>query len=203
MQGRRDESHVGPVLFGNRASAGKILLMPRLFVAIDLPEEIRRSLQAIQPEVASGIRVTPPEQLHLTLHFLGEADVAAVSAAIMPTIPHELSLAGQGVGSFRGRDGQIILWAGIEPDSDLLGLQRQMGARLEEAGFVVEKRPYKPHITLARLKGRAGRKLTAEWEAAHSEFTIPRTPVTAITLYSSTLGRDGAVHSPEVVFPVE
>lgn len=121
----------------------------RLFVAIPFSAEVRAALLSAQEDLrAQGARAnyTRPENLHLTLAFLGETEryaaaekaLSQVEAAAFP-----LRLTGG------GRFGQLY-WAGLEKSQPLERLAAQVQNRLRAAGFDLEKRAFRPHITLAR-----------------------------------------------------
>ena len=125
----------------------------RLFIGLPVPVELARSLlRTAQTMQLQGPRWTAPEKAHLTLVFLGE-----VAEERLPSIKQEinrlnvtrLSLRITSLGSFP-RSG--ILFAEVDPAPGLLGLQKQVAERMAHCGFAPEARPYRPHITLARLR---------------------------------------------------
>lgn len=126
----------------------------RLFVAIEIPETVRAEIQAVAPQPGPGLRVVKSEHWHLTLHFLGEADLDAVTAALVGLSfkPFELRLAG--AGQFRARD-ESVLWLRVQPSCELIELHAEIGRRLTEGiGYRPESRPYHPHLTVARRRMR-------------------------------------------------
>lgn len=127
----------------------------RLFFAIDFPpsakEELGQLVRRLADQAVCG-NFTRKENFHLTLVFLGELPQARLAAALealeklqAPGFTLNLS----GLGSFP-RGGRDIYWLGVEENPGLMALQRQLSASLEEAGFALEKRPFKPHLTLGR-----------------------------------------------------
>lgn len=125
----------------------------RLFYAILLSREIRDALIDTQERLREqGVQgnFTRPENLHLTLAFLGEtgnlsgARRAGEALDIAP-----FSLCVKGLGSFRKGKSEL-LWAGVEPNSSLQQLQRMLSERLRQEGFLLENRSFQPHLTLAR-----------------------------------------------------
>lgn len=136
----------------------------RLFVAINLQETTRRGLVSLQEglrRVSAGGRFTTPENLHLTLAFLGECDPAQAVAVrgVMDEVrfaPFPIEI--HRLGCFR-RAGGDIWWAGVRESEPLLALQRDLADGLRAAGFSLETRAYTPHITLAReVRTGAGEK---------------------------------------------
>lgn len=170
--------------------------MPRLFVAIDLPEKVKDELACLGGRLTGG-RWVPREQLHLTLRFIGEVDARlqdkiVTALRLVQGEPFDLAL--RQVGHF-GRPGRV-LWVGMDPPPQILVLQREVEAALVRAGIPPEERPFSPHITLARLKGTPYPQLAA-YEEEHRRFAASPFPVTEFHLYSSVLTSAGASHRRE------
>jgi 2'-5' RNA ligase len=119
--------------------------MPRHFVAIPLPDEARDRLVAVQPPVVSGMRLLGREELHLTLHFLGEVavqDLDKVRSALAAVGMNAFTVAVNGIGTFQQEGRPQVLWAGVEANEDLIAVHRSIGAALAAAiGFRPEERP--------------------------------------------------------------
>ena len=167
----------------------------RLFVAIDPPAEIREQLAAISCGLPDA-RWTPPEQLHLTLCFIGEVSGAAfldIKEGLddIKTPPFTLQL--QGVGFFPPRGQPRVVWAGIAKNEQLAILQRKITTRLFALGFEPENRKFAPHITLARLNqtppSRVGKYLETQGLLQSTPFVVEN-----FLLYESILGHRGATH---------
>ena len=170
--------------------------MPRLFVAIDLPGNVREELASLREELPGG-RWVAGNQLHLTLRFIGEVEAQQqgdIDAALRHVHEDPFSLTLRQVGHF-GRPGRV-LWVGMDRPSGLLALQQEIEAALVRAGIPPEERPFSPHITLARLKGTPS-LLLAAYEGEHRAFATSTFPVTEFHLYSSTLTPTGALHRRE------
>ena len=163
----------------------------RLFVAVDFPYDVVTELARIRPRPISGIRPVDREQLHLTLHFVGDADLRRITESLERVALPQFSLTMSGVGEFRGRDGNVILWAGILFSSELMLLHAAIGEALNTVGFTPESRPYSPHITLARCKQgrqRAGSLMNDEVQrflSSNTSFLVPDIPIQEFKLYSS------------------
>ena len=127
----------------------------RLFLAIPCPKRILDGLEenarALRPRCRRGT-FSRRENFHLTLAFLGDTPEERVEEiqACMDACPAPVMEIGIGpLGRFR-RNGGDILWRQIETGPELLKLQSQLSAALREAGFPLENRPFRPHMTLAR-----------------------------------------------------
>jgi len=127
----------------------------RLFIAINFDEATKTRLAALRDELrdkAANGRFSTPENLHLTLVFLGESDerqTAAAKAAMDAVSFGPLAVTIDRVGRFR-RDEGDIWWAGVRENKELLNLHADLTNKLTEAGFKLESRKYSPHITLGR-----------------------------------------------------
>lgn len=137
----------------------------RLFVAVNLPFEIKKGIGSFIRDlrkVNADMKWVEPENLHLTVQFLGnvsEDQVPAVAAALNRAAeriaPFTLKLSGVGV--FPSRERPRVFWAGVGGDTvDLLQLNRQVQRELKEPGFAPGKNKFSPHLTLARLRSPAG-----------------------------------------------
>lgn len=133
----------------------------RLFIGLGLAEAVKASLLDVLARFSSDeseLRWSSPESWHVTLQFLGQTKeqqarcvaekLAAVEAA---RVPVRL----EGLGFFE-RAG--VFWAGVALTPELLALQQKVVAAMRGCGFVPEDRAYRPHITLARVKGRGGKR---------------------------------------------
>ena len=135
--------------------------MTRVFIALDLSDDVRAALRRELRRLGSalpGVRGEDPANLHLTLAFLGELDDDALVATI--TLADEVAsqtatfhLALGGLGFFGPPTAPRVIWAGVAGETrSLFALQRRLADTLAERGFPREQRPYSPHLTLARLK---------------------------------------------------
>lgn len=125
----------------------------RLFVAINFDDKIKDSLMSniekLQEESLQG-NFTRRENLHLTVVFIGETiNISAVKSAIDEIDSESFKLQVKGFGSFK-RNGGDIYWRGIQADENLYEIYRQLKNALEKRGFILEDRPFKPHLTLGR-----------------------------------------------------
>ena len=177
--------------------------MPRLFVAVDLPEEHKELLAGLCNGLP-GARWVRDRQFHLTLRFLGNVDgptATIVSDALhgVRADPFELSL--QGVGHFPPRGPPRVLWAGVEPSEELDELHRQVVRVLRRAGLPPEERKFAAHVTLARLLDSPLPRLLA-FLREHADLRSEPFPVTDVSLYNSITSSEGAIHQLEASYPL-
>lgn len=177
--------------------------MLRLFVAIDLPEEIKAAIHALRCPI-SGAKWVDEAQLHLTLRFIGDADddlLHRITTGLSGIMAAPFSLAMMGVGCFPPKRNPKVLWVGVDKNEALSNLQNAVEKVLLQSGLEPEIRSFSPHITIARLKETSA-ALLAPFLQKNNGFTTPFFPVTEFVLYSSTLAPQGAIHRQEVLFPL-
>lgn len=173
----------------------------RTFIALHPPEPVREALEAVQDALPGGLaRPADPEQLHLTLAFLGERpedEVVAAHEALEGLRHPPLTLRLGGLGTFgRGPRGPEVIWAGLREPAAVEALQARVRSALHGAGIVLERRRFRPHVTLARLDRAHGAQLErlAGWLARWDAFPAPPWEVTELGLWRSTLRPTGAIH---------
>lgn len=178
----------------------------RLFVAIDLPDPVRDEVEELQAGLGVGHPV-PPENLHLTLCFPGEQDVAAAQAAhealaALAAPAFDMRLAG--IGTFGAQTPRVV-FADVAPCPALGALAGQVTRALRSAGLLFEKRRFRPHVTLARLPPRLSPHTLARFQhdlAALAPFRGSPFRVAEMVLYRSQLARDGARHDALASYPL-
>lgn len=127
----------------------------RLFIAINFNDDTRTQLLALCDDLRARSRrgrFSAPENLHLTLAFLGECDAeqTATAKTVMDAVKFEpFSVVIDRIDRFK-RDGGDIWWAGVQSSKPLIDLQTDLTEKLIYAGFTLDKRKYSPHITLGR-----------------------------------------------------
>ena len=127
----------------------------RLFIAINFNDETRSRLLALRDELRGKSQrgnFSAPENLHLTLAFLGECNnkqTTVVKSVLSNVSIEPFDAAVDCIGRFK-RDGGDIWWAGLHEHKPLIALQRELTEKLIDAGFSLDKRKYNPHITLGR-----------------------------------------------------
>lgn len=125
----------------------------RLFIAINFNENIKYKLEDYITELkgyALKGNFTSTDNLHMTLVFLGEVrNVKAIEEILDNINLIKTKLYIEGTGTFKRRGGDIY-WAGIRKNTEIENCYDDLCRRLSEAGFNIEKRPFRPHITLGR-----------------------------------------------------
>jgi 2'-5' RNA ligase len=174
----------------------------RLFVALDLPWELKERLSDLATGLP-GARWIPPDNYHLTLRFIGEvpphrAEEIDHALACLRTRGFSVTFTGLGVFEKAGRP--TTLWVGVERNPQLDHLRAKVETALQRIGLEAERRRFNPHVTLARLDGTVVEAKLAAWVAARNLFRADPVPVEHFTLFSSRIGKEQAVYTPEVEY---
>jgi 2'-5' RNA ligase len=114
---------------GSRFYARQVRLA-RLFVGIDVSDDARQALAALLPGASQGVRPAPPEQMHITLHYIGIGDVERVRSALNTLSAPAFFLSIQGVGKFSSADNTLTLWAGVAENGGLRRLHASVAGAL-------------------------------------------------------------------------
>lgn len=134
----------------------------RSFIAFELPENIITSIRNVQERIKAygfDMRWVRPENIHLTLKFLGNinrSDILKIGELLNESAEGyaAMSLAAKGIGVFPGIKRPRVLWVGLKGHMDsLIGLQKTIDEKLGAIGLARENRPFKGHLTLARVRG--------------------------------------------------
>ena len=177
--------------------------MIRLFVAVEIPESVKYKIMDICRGIP-GIRWTPHENLHLTLQFIGEVNPEVftdIREKLREIEAQAFALRFRGVGIFSKGSSPRVLWLGVAENPALTILQKQVEKILQSVGVRGEKRAYQPHLTLSRLKG-ATRANLETYLTQYAEFQSEDFFVEHITLFSSNLKSNGAIHHVEEIYPL-
>jgi 2'-5' RNA ligase len=176
----------------------------RTFIAIELPEEIKAAIAALQAELRRAraeVSWTKPENLHLTLKFLGEIEeqrIGQIESACIETAaaaaPFTLSLTGAGVFPHASRP--RVLWVGLAGEVEKVKLlQSDLDERLARAGFEREARAFQPHLTAGRIKSPKGAPALVSRAQAYRLPALSFT-VREVVVMRSQLHPAGARYTP-------
>ena len=173
----------------------------RLFVALDLPWEVKEQLSDLAGGLI-GARWVPPDNYHITLRFIGHTtrpQAEDIDLALAGLRARGFSLSFSGVGVFEKAGKPVTLYAGVERSAGLDHLRGKIETAMQRAGLEPERKRFAPHVTLAKLDAVPPVKLMS-WVAAHSLFRLQPVPVEHFTLFSSYLGKETPVYTPEVEY---
>ena len=183
----------------------------RCFVALNLPPELKgrlAELEARLKEARADVSWVKPENIHLTLKFLGgveETRIPLIKRTIQEGLrgegPLVLSLAGLGV--FPNPRSPRVIWVGVEGDTERMQkLQKRLEQALEEVGFPREARSFSPHMTLGRMRSRQGTAGLMELVERLGEYRAGSIQAESIELMRSQLHPAGAIYTILESFPL-
>jgi len=183
--------------------------MPRLFVAIELPEDVCEALSALQQrlkrlDTARAVRWSNSDGIHLTLKFLGDVpekqvdDIKAhLQRAAQTVQPFALTLEGTGV--FPDFRAPRIVWAGLQGQlATLHALRDAVEREIAPLGYPTDERPFSPHLTLARPRNEARHTDQAALGAQLEKYkagTLASFTASEVSLMESTLRPEGAIYT--------
>ncbi len=177
--------------------------MIRLFVGVPLPAEVRESLESLCSGVP-GARWVDTDTIHITLRFIGEVDsiqAEDIDAALGDVRGPAFRLALRGVGCFDSRRKVRAVWAGVARSDGLMHLRDKVESAIVRAGFEPERRKFKPHVTLARLKATPSARVGPYLET-HNTFAAGPFPVDRFDLLRSHLSHTGARYQTIADYPL-
>jgi 2'-5' RNA ligase len=175
----------------------------RLFLGLQPPEALRQELAALAIGMP-GARWVAPENIHLTLRFIGEvspADAEDLDAELRALSAAPAPVRLQGIGTF-GHGRKIhALWVAAARDPALMRLRERVESAVQRAGFAPDRRKFIPHVTLARMKAADPVRLEG-FITAHNDRAFPAFEAEAVTLFESHLTRDGAEYAVCEEYPL-
>jgi 2'-5' RNA ligase len=178
----------------------------RLFIAIDLDDAARDAIAAEQKRLKaalgdqrSTLKWIRPEHMHLTLAFLGELDDGLAQSVVevigQPVQADRFAVVFSGLGMFPSGGAPRVLWLGLTAGSrEVIGVQREVAERVTRLGIALERRPFHPHLTLARWRTSrpSDRRHVVTADQAH---VVARIEVHHISLIHSRLSPAGPTYA--------
>ena len=187
---------------------------PRAFIALKTPREWDEKLGDLQRDLNSkfgsgAFRWVKPEQIHITLRFFGWINVTQVDelARLLAAIcssHRPFTLTCESLGAFPNIRRPRVLWAGLKGAlNEAAALQLEIAAATDNFGDTAEDRPFKPHLTLARLKEPDRRQITDLEHAISRGFHMDHPwEVTELLLMQSHLSPNGSTYETLATFPL-
>jgi 2'-5' RNA ligase len=182
----------------------------RLFIAADIPGEIRERISSLmQPwRRERGVRWVPPENLHITLYFLGsleEGGIEEIERAGLNAVngKEAFTVQVEGVSAFPSVSRPRVFWVGVSDEGRLKSIYEDLGRELAACSLEVplEKSGYVPHITLGRVKQRCSASLMEQVRTA-AAARFGGCTVDHLTLYQSVLSPRGASYRQVLRWPL-
>jgi 2'-5' RNA ligase len=183
----------------------------RSFIAIEVPQPLLARMGELQRELKrmeAGVNWVRPEGIHLTLKFLGSIpaeELEKLARGIAPVVaarnPFELRV--HGLGCFPSSHKPRVIWVGIDRGGgEASSLQKVIEDTAAEIGFPREARPFKPHLTLGRVRTPIGRSSFIQVMEKQKEVEIGTFLAREVYLFKSELKPSGAVYTKLQAFPM-
>ncbi|MFP4193834.1 MAG: RNA 2',3'-cyclic phosphodiesterase [Desulfosalsimonas sp.] len=175
----------------------------RAFIAVALPGHVTGALSGLQEQLKNfGIRMkyTDPENIHLTLKFLGDiraGDAMAIGEQLTEAAAgfSPMELFAKGLGVFPGIRRPRVVWAGVAGQTEILEhLQQSVEDAMAGLGFERENRRFAGHLTLGRFKGKSDSALLADAIRKYGDFASDPFTAGSLELFESTLTPGGPVY---------
>ena len=170
----------------------------RLFIAIELPNEVRKKLADVQRALRplADAKWVDPESIHITLKFLGEVpekQLDDINEAMTGLSWKPFTITVRGVGFFPGNRSPRVFWAGLEAPT-MQGLAEQLDSKMDQLGFEKEKRAFRPHITLARARDTRLDSTLVSGASQYEEHDFGSFVADRVFIIKSTLTPTGSVY---------
>ena len=177
--------------------------MLRLFVGLSLPDGIAARINIMSSGIP-GARWVAPENLHLTLRFIGEVDETAaedIDYALRQITDHPFDLTLNGLGTFGKHGKEHTLWIGVPPSPQLVHLQAKIESAVVRSHQPAEERKFTPHITIARMT-RPDLTRLQHFVEGNGLFQAGPFRVEQFTLFESEPGNGGPVYTALEDYPL-
>jgi RNA 2',3'-cyclic 3'-phosphodiesterase len=182
----------------------RLCRMKRIFIAVkvDAGETLLKMISSLKSGLGNeSIKWTNPDNIHITLVFLGDTEeekIKIINAMLKEKCEgfgsFELIIKGSGV--FKNLSDPRIIWTGIEPSEKLMQLNDFIKNGLKDSGTEIEDRPFKPHLTLGRIKYIKDKVVLKTLIDKYQNTEIQRVPVNEVIIYESILLQSGPVYIP-------
>ncbi len=176
----------------------------RSFIAIELPEVLRHKLKRLLEEfkdTGADVKWVRLESVHLTLKFLGSVShekLEKIATAVRPVVEtfEPFQLTAHGIGCFPSSRNPRIVWAGLgEEGGTVARLQREIESKTADLGFPPEERPFRPHLTLGRVRSPKKRDSLVDMIEKTSQIDLGSFAADKVILFRSDLRPEGAIYT--------
>ncbi|MFP4025250.1 MAG: RNA 2',3'-cyclic phosphodiesterase [Thiohalospira sp.] len=176
--------------------------MKRTFIAVKIPvskqtaEKIQDIKSELQHEKLKWVEIF---NMHITLFFAGDTDedmIQKISTGLEDVLKSKksLTLKGKGIGVFKNLNNPRVLWLGIEKSDSLQNLKSEIDRMMEKLGFEIENRPFKPHLTLGRIKSINDKRKLKQVLDDYEDIEFQYFKIDKVFFYESKLTPEGPVY---------
>lgn len=176
--------------------------MKRTFIAVKIPvsKQTAEIIQDIKSELQNEkIKWVEIFNMHITLFFAGDTDeemIQKISTALEDVLKSKKSftLRGKGIGVFKNLNNPRVLWLGIEKSESLQYLKCEIDRMMKKLGFEIENRPFKPHLTLGRIKSINDKRKLKQVLDDYENIELQNFEINKVFFYESKLTPEGPVY---------
>jgi RNA 2',3'-cyclic 3'-phosphodiesterase len=176
----------------------------RSFLAIELPAAIQMKIGRIEEDLKStsaDVRWVSPEKIHLTLKFFGNIEeqsidsiVEAVKGHVTDMRPFQIVV--RGTGAFPNLKNPRVIWVGlVDKEGVLASFQKSADISLAKIGFQPEDRPFRPHLTMGRVRSNRGREELIRRVGKYREEEVGEFEAERVILFKSDLTPSGSIYT--------
>ena len=176
----------------------------RLFFGIEIPQHIKQEIFSLCKLLPPGRR-SHPDNWHITLNFLGHIPLATYDSLLQELSQfseNEFELRIQGIGCFPSLKRARVLWLGIEDGGKLQNIKTQIDSLLTKLNIDIEKKAFRPHLTLLRNPRASHQELQIFLDTQH-DFQSSIFQVDTVILYSSTPQSNASHYKKEFIIPLD
>ncbi len=182
----------------------------RLFIAIEIGDRVKKEIETLLGKLDNkdaGIKWVKPENIHITLRFLGEVKeelLDGIKEVIQRVAERHTAfeIKAKGTGVFPDYSRPRVLWVGVDEDERLKAIFNTLNVELEGIGFPPEERPFRPHLTIGRVKSPKAIKSVLKELRGYRDREFGKIPVKEIVLMKSTLKPTGAEYEKLMTAPL-
>lgn len=171
--------------------------MPRLFVALDLPDAVKQQITELCAFGLPGVSWVKLEQFHLSLRFIGEVEsnrMDDIITCLSKVRASSLFINLKGVGTFPPNKTPRVIWVGVQKNELLLQLRNKVEFQLNQIGIPAERRKFHAHVTIGRVKSKKIKRM-GSYLPHYDMFQAQSIALSEFTLFSSLLSPQGAIHT--------
>lgn len=183
--------------------------MPRLFIGLPLPDSyqplIADTIRELDTRLTSKTKWVSPENAHITLQFLGQAEddlVWTIRQSLTAITASSITIQAGPLGCYPDAKEPHVVWVGLtQGEAECAALSAQVKQTMQPLGFKSGNRPFHGHITLGRIK----RLQQEDWQAALTAATRswPSISIDHFILWESTLTPEGPIYTIVETFPLK
>lgn len=178
--------------------------MRRIFIAADIPLNMREKMAALKRDI-KGVRWYDANHIHLTMRFIGEVEdevAGRVQQALYSIEAPAIELVSDGIGLFFAKKRPRVIWVGLQPAEPLKELRSRIDEALQDIDLPEDKKAFKPHVTIGKCKKSVDKGSVLDLKDDYGDWKEAEGRLTSLTLFSSSLSPEGAIHTPLEHYPL-